>query len=92
MRKEFTRELKTLEEIKQDAVIERLIYFHGFRQMTADSLGVSRRTVLNILRRIEYERPEDYKKIPVPTHESWVDYCKKNNIKLENKKKEEFEF
>lgn len=88
MRKEYTRELKTLEEIKQDAVIERLLYFHGFRQMTADSLGLSRRTLFNMIQRIEIERPEDFKKIPVPTYESWVEYCRRNNIKFVNKKKD----
>lgn len=41
--------LKTLEQIKLDAIVERLIVFDGHREQTARSLGIDRHTLSNFM-------------------------------------------
>jgi hypothetical protein len=56
--------MKTLDQIKEDAVVERLIMFKGHQGDTAESLEISTRGLRYILSRIKIVNPELFSKIP----------------------------
>lgn len=41
--------LKTLKQLREEAILERLVYFNGQVTKTAKSLGINRGTILNLL-------------------------------------------
>ena len=57
--------MKTLEEIKDEAIIDRIKHFKGHRERAAISLGISIRTIRNVLARLRKEEPEIIKSLPL---------------------------
>lgn len=50
--------LKTMKEIKEDAIIERVAYFNGNRTHAAKSLDIAARSIREYIARIRKERPD----------------------------------
>lgn len=60
---------KTLDQVKQDHLMGALIFFNGNRSETSRALGISIRTVRNMISYLREEEPEIYKMIPLSQNE-----------------------
>ncbi len=48
--------MKTLEEVKQEAVIERIAHYHGNLTMAAKSLKIGRATIYRYIKQYDIKR------------------------------------
>ena len=56
--------MKTLDQMKFELIVERLIMFDGHQGKTSESLEISSRGLRYIISRIKQDDPELYEKIP----------------------------
>jgi hypothetical protein len=56
--------MKTLDDIKKEAIFERVIFFEGHQHRAAESLDISQRGLRYILSRIKQDDPELFSTLP----------------------------